>query len=126
MILVLTRLRLGHEHGGAGRLRLSRRLLDLHTWVGASALVVWLVFVVAPEGSVPGGAVVGIVGLGLWWVVAALGLLILVRWLPSRGRHSSPGTQDGWSQGPWLSVLAHLAMVAVVGVFTWSYLTSAV
>ena len=76
----------------------------------------------APEDSPAGSATVGIVGLGLYWVVTIAGLLILVRWLPSRGKHSSEGVQDKWSEGPGLSVLAHVGMLVGVVVFTIAYL----
>ena len=54
------------------------------------------------------------------------GLLILVRWLPSHGRHASGASEDTWSEGPGLSVLAHVGMFVGVCVFTWAYLTSTV
>jgi hypothetical protein len=54
------------------------------------------------------------------------GLMILVRWLPSRGKHSSAPVLDEWSEGPALSILAHVGMLVGVCVFTWAYLTSAV
>ena len=88
-----------------------------------AALVVWLVFLVSPEDSPTGGAAVGIVGLGLWWVTTLVGLMILVRWLPSRGRHATEARQDSWSDGPGLSVLAHVGLLVGVLVFTWYYVS---
>jgi hypothetical protein len=126
VVIVLTRLRLGRESGGAGRLQVGTGLLNLHTVAGVVALVVWVVFLVAPENSTLGGATVGIIALAFWWVVVLAGLLILVRWLPSRGKHASQGRQDSWSDGPGLSILAHVGMLVGVLVFTWAYLTSAV
>ncbi len=91
------------------------------------ALVVW---VVVPGGSGRaaslGGGIVGSPRSACWWVVALAGLLILVRWLPSRGRHAAEERSDGWSQGPGLSILAHVGMLVGVGVFTWAYLTQVV
>ena len=49
-----------------------------------------------------------------------------MRWLPSRGKHAPTATEDTWSEGPGLSVLAHVGMLVGVCVFTWAYLTSAV
>jgi hypothetical protein len=46
--------------------------------------------------------------------------------MPSRGRHASQGGQDTWSEGPGLSILAHVGMLVGVAVFTYAYLTSAV
>lgn len=125
VVVVLTRLRMRGGQG-AGRAHVGQRLLDVHTGAGVLALVVWTVFLVVPESSPAGSSTVGIVGLGLWWVVTVAGLLILVRWLPSRGKHASEGRQDTWSEGPGLSVLAHVGMLVGVVVFTFAYLTSAV
>lgn len=126
VVIVLTRLRLGRQDGGAGRLSMGTGLLNVHTGAGALALVVWLVFLVAGEDSAAGSETVGIIALALWWIVVVAGLLILVRWLPSRGKHASDGQDDSWSEGPGLSVLAHVGMLVGVGVFTWAYLTAAV
>ena len=61
-----------------------------------------------------------------WWVTAIAGLLILVRWLPTAGSTPPRRIEDTWSEGPGLSVLAHVGMLVGVLVFTWAYLTSAV
>jgi amino acid permease len=66
------------------------------------------------------------VALAFWWITVVAGLLILVRWLPSSGKHASSGTEDTWSEGPGLSVLAHVGMLVGVCVFTYAYLTAAV
>lgn len=120
VVVVLTRLRLGRGDRGAGRLQMGRGFVNVHTVVGAIALVTWVAFLVV------GNEVLGIVALACWWVVVLAGLGILVRWLPSRGKHASEGREDSWSEGPGLSVLAHVGMLVGVGVFTWAYLTSAV
>ena len=125
VVVVLTRLRM-RSGQGAGRFHVGRRLLDVHTVFGVLAVVVWTVFLIAPEESTAGSSSVGIVGLGMFWVVTIAGLLILVRWLPSHGKHASEGRQDTWSEGPGLSVLAHVGMLVGVVVFTFAYLTSAV
>lgn len=122
VVVVLTGLRRGGASAGAGRLRIGGTLFNLHTGIGVLALITWLLFLVADPDTVLGGSVVGIVGLTLWWVEAIIGLLILVRWLPSRGRHASTGTKDSWWQGPVLSVLAHVGLFVSVCVFTWAYL----
>jgi hypothetical protein len=125
VVVVLTRVRLGGERG-AGRVYVGKRLLDVHTGAGVLAIVVWLVFLVVPDKSLPYSATVGIVAIALWWVTTIAGLLILVRWLPSHGRHASAGAEDRWSDGPGLSVLAHVGMLVGVVVFLYAYLTSAV
>jgi hypothetical protein len=121
VVVVLTRLRMGRGQG-AGRFYVGRRLLDVHTVAGALAVVTWTVFLVAPEESPAGTSTVGIIGLGLFWITTLAGLLILVRWLPSHGKHASEGASDSWSEGPGLSVLAHVGMLVGVVVFTFAYL----
>lgn len=125
VVVALTRLRLSGP-GGGGQIKVGSRVLGVHTVAGSMAFVVWVVFLVpGPSESVP-LSVVGIVGLGLWWVTTLAGLALLARWLPSRGRHSVARSSDSWSSGPGLSMLAHLGMLVGVVVFTWAYLVSAV
>jgi hypothetical protein len=124
VVVVLTRLRLGG--GGAGRFSMGSALVNLHTVAGGLALISWVVFLVAPEDSPVGTSTFGILSLACWWVTVVAGLLILVRWMPSHGKHASEGSADSWSEGPGLSILAHVGMLVGVCVFTWAYLTSAV
>lgn len=126
VVVVLTRLRLSGEGSAAGRLQISHQVLFLHTVFGALALVVWVAFLALPDDSLLGGSAAGIVAIGLWWVTTILGLLVLARWLPARGKHAEPAAVDSWSKGPWLSVLAHAGLLVGVLVFTYAYLTSAV
>jgi len=126
LVVVLTRLRLSGDGSAAGRLQISHRVLFLHTVFGALALVVWVAFLALPDDSLLGGSAAGIVAIGLWWVTTILGLLVLARWLPARGKHAEPAAVDSWSKGPWLSVLAHVGLLVGVLVFTYAYLTSAV
>jgi hypothetical protein len=123
--VVLTRLRLSGE-GAAGRFSISRRLPLAHFVSGVVALVLWVGVLVSPEDTVVGGPLVGIAAIACWWVTAICGLLILARWLPAKGRHVPEAAGDGWSDGPGLSLLAHLGMVVGVLVFTYAYLTAAV
>lgn len=125
VVVVLTRLRMRGGQG-AGRFHVGNRLLDVHTVCGVLAVVVWTVFLIAPEDSPVGTSTFGIIGLGLYWIVTFAGLLILVRWLPSHGKHASEGRQDKWSEGPGLSVLAHIGMLIGVILFTFAYLTNLV
>lgn len=126
LVVVLTRLRLGRQRGVMARVYVGRRPLQVHTIAGVLAVVVWTVFLVAPSDTTLGGAAVGIVGLGLWWIVALAGLVVLMRWLPSHGRHAADSVADSWSRGPGLSLLAHGGMLLGVCVFTYAYLTGAV
>lgn len=123
--LALTRRRLLRD-GTSGRAAVGGRWLDAHTYLGAGAVVVWTVFLAGPDGTLPGNALVGLLGLGLWWVTSLAGLVLLSRWLPRRGRHASDDGADSWVRGPGLSVLAHGGMLLGVLVFTWAYATSAV
>ncbi len=121
VVVVLTRLRLGGSDTGAGRADVGSGLLNVHTVAGVLALAVWITYLVAPEDSPVGGELAGIIGVALWWVVTVAGLLILVRWLPSHGRHAVEAMEDSWSEGPGLSVLAHFGMLVGVLVFTYAY-----
>ena len=126
VVVVLTRLRLGRSGGAAGRLSMGRGLVNLHTVAGVLAIASWVGFLLAPEENFVGSSTFGILSLACWWVTVIAGLLILLRWLPSRGKHASDGSSDSWSDGPGLSILAHVGMLVGVCVFTWAYLTSAV
>lgn len=126
VVVVLTRLRLASDEPGAGRFQIARGVLTAHLVAGSSAVVLWLLFLLAPADSPPGSPWVGIVALGLWWLTAVLGLLILSRWLPAKGRHATTARKDSWSEGPGLSLLAHVGLAVAVLVFTYAYLVSAV
>jgi hypothetical protein len=117
--VVLTRVRLAGDSGAAGRLSIPARLLDLHTYPGAVALVAWVLFLVLDI------AWLGVLGLVAWWVTVLAGLLILTRWLPAKGRHSSDPTGDTWGEGPGLSILAHVGLLVGVSVFTVLFVVGA-
>ncbi len=121
VVVVLTRIRL-RKQDAAGRARVPASLLNLHTGCGLIGLGAWVTYLVAPEDSSAGSAVVGIVALGFLWVVGLTGLLILLRWLPTRGRHADAVGEDSWSDGPGLSVLAHVGMFVGVCIFTIGYM----
>src|SRR3546814_12901481 len=122
---MLTRVRLGGDRG-AGRFRISPVLLNIHTGAGALAILVWTAFLVTGAGEGEGHSIVGVVGLACFWLTTVGGLMILFRWLPSTGKHSSEAIHDTWSTGPGRSVLAHVGVFIGGCVFTWAYLTSAV
>jgi hypothetical protein len=122
VVVVLTRLRLRQDSGGAGSVHVGEGFVNLHTVAGSVAIVLWLLWLVANENTALGSDVVGIVALAFWWITVIAGLLILLRWLPSHGKHASTGTEDTWSEGPGLSILAHVGMLVGVVVFTYFYL----
>ena len=105
---------------------ISRRLPLVHFGAGIVALVLWLCVLVAPEDTLFGGPLFGILAIAAWWLTAICGLLILMRWLPAKGRHVPEASGDSWSDGPGLSLLAHLGMVVGVLVFTYAYAASLV
>ncbi len=114
VLVVLTRLRLARpESPGAGRLDIPVTLVNLHTGLGSVALLLWATYLFLDVDWL-----VGFLGLLLWWGTTAVGLLILMRWLPAKGRHAAEGGGDSWTQGPWLSMVGHLG--ALVGAVVWS------
>jgi hypothetical protein len=113
VVVVLTRVRLARDGGeAAGRLSIPKAILNMHTVAGVPAIIAWVAFLVT------GIDWLGWVGLVLWWLTVAAGLLILARWLPARGRHSSGPATDTWGEGPGLSVLAHVGLLVGVVIFT--------
>ena len=84
----------------------------MHTGAGVPALVLWVVYLFT------GTAVIGWLGIAFWWVTVVAGLLILARWLPAKGRHSSGPQTDTWGEGPGLSILAHVGLLVGVVIFT--------
>ncbi|MGH8967678.1 MAG: hypothetical protein ACRDXB_20445 [Actinomycetes bacterium] len=113
VVVVLTRVRLSRNEGeAAGRLSIPKDLLNTHTGVGLLALATWTAFLVT------GVTIIGWVALLFWWVVVVAGLLILTRWLPAKGRHSSNPVSDTWGEGPGLSILAHIGLLVGVVIFT--------
>jgi hypothetical protein len=117
VVVVLTRVRLSSgDEEAAGRLDIPRALVNAHTIFGVLALVLWCTFLFSDVGS----KLVGYAGLVCWWLTTVAGLLILLRWLPARGRHASGPAVDSWGEGPGLSVLGHVGLL--VGSIVWTYL----
>ena len=112
LVVVLTRVRMVKEGRAAGWTSVSALLVNVHTIAGALAIVLWVAMFVG------GSRVLGAVALPFWWATVVAGLLILVRWLPARGRHSSGPVADAWGEGPGLSILAHVGMLVGVLVFS--------
>lgn len=116
VVVVLTRVRLASgDEDAAGRLDIPRGLVNAHTVFGVLALVLWCTFLFGGVDQL-----VGYAGLVCWWVTTVVGLLILLRWVPARGRHASGPATDSWGEGPGLSVLAHVGLL--VGSIVWTYL----
>lgn len=121
-VVVATRLRAPREassHHYAGS-----PMATLHTVAGGLAVLVWGAFLVFGEDTFLGGALVGVLGLGCWWLTMFAGLLLLTRWLPNRGKRAVEPSSLGARMAT--SFVGHLGLAAAVLVFTWAYLTSAV
>jgi hypothetical protein len=118
VVVVLTRVRLSQAQA-AGQHQVGMGTVNLHSAFGVVAIVMWVVFLASGNDL----SWVGVVALFFYWLTALLGLLILMRWIPSRGRHASGTADDSWSEGPGLSVLAHVGMLVGVCVFTWFFAT---
>jgi hypothetical protein len=112
VVVVLTRVRLAKDEGSAGRLSIPAGLLNLHTSAGVPALLLWTAFLVT------GTDLLGWLGILFWWVTVVAGLLVLARWLPAKGRHSSGPQADTWGEGPGLSILAHVGLLVGAVIFT--------
>jgi hypothetical protein len=111
LVVVLTRVRMVKDTA-AGRTAVSGLLVNVHTLGGLAAIALWVAMFVTEQRTL------GLVALPLWWVTVVAGLLILVRWLPARGRHSSGPVEDAWGDGPGLSILAHVGMLVGTVVFS--------
>lgn len=122
VVVVLTRLRLRKEEA-AGQARISRFVINVHTIAGTLGLAGWATYLAIGDKTNIGidRDLLGILALGALWVTVLVGLLILLRWLPTHGRHASAKTEDTWSTGPGLSVLAHVGLLVGVVVFTVAY-----
>jgi hypothetical protein len=118
VVVVLTRVRLSQARA-AGQHQVGMRAVNTHTACGVIGLVLWVYFLATGNDS----SLAGIVALFFYWLTALVGLMILMRWMPSRGKHASGTTDDRWSEGPGLSVLAHVGMLVGVLVFTWYFAT---
>jgi drug/metabolite transporter (DMT)-like permease len=118
VVVVLTRVRLSQARA-AGQHQVGMGTVNTHSSFGVVALLLWAFYLVTGHDRL----LVGISALFFYWLTALVGLLILLRWVPSRGKHASDSTDDRWSEGPGLSVLAHVGMLVGVLVFTWFYAT---
>jgi hypothetical protein len=120
VVVVLTRVRLSGGEEAAGRLSIPANVLNMHTFAGVPALLLWVAFLVTGIGWL------GALALLAWWVTVAAGLLILARWMPAKGRHASGPAADTWGEGPGLSVLAHVGLFVGVTVFTILFLLGSI
>jgi hypothetical protein len=112
VVVVLTRVRLAGGGEAAGRLSIPTNVLNLHTYSGVPALLLWVAFLVT------GNRWLGALALLAWWLTVLAGMLILARWMPAKGRHASGPAADTWGEGPGLSVLAHVGLLVGVSIFT--------
>ena len=116
VVVVLTRVRMtSREEEAAGRLDIPYGPVNVHTIFGVLALALWGTFLFADVDKIYGYA-----GLACWWITTGAGLLILMRWMPARGRHASGPAADSWGEGPGLSILGHVGLL--VGSIIWTYL----
>jgi hypothetical protein len=120
VVVVLTRVRLAGGDEAAGRLSIPTNVLNMHTYAGVPALLMWIGFLLT------GNRWLGALALLAWWVTVLAGLLILARWMPAKGRHASGPAADTWGEGPGLSVLAHVGLLVGVTVFTILFLVESI
>lgn len=102
----------------------SPTLLRTHTGVGLLAAVLWIAFLTIRADGQSWHSLMGVVGLAGWWITSWVGLLLLGRWLPTRGRHSEAGTR--WV-GPFLvAAVAYVGVAVASGGFTLAYVFGSV
>lgn len=113
VVVVLTRLRMAKQgQDAAGQSAISMATLNVHTGAGTISIALWATYLLAKP------TVVGWVAIGFWWLTTLAGLMVLARWLPAHGRHSTGPTTDTWGEGPGLSILAHIGMLVGAIIFT--------
>jgi hypothetical protein len=117
VVVLLTRMRLSASTRQSGHAQIPGWVLNAHTVLGVVALVVWGRYLVSPDDTV------GLAALVVWWLEVLVGVLVLARWLPGAGRHAAPAAEDGWAQGPALSILGHVGLLLGVAFFTYCVLT---
>lgn len=113
VVVLLTRMRLSSEQSQSGHAMVPMAIVNAHTLLGVVALAIWIYYLTSP------GEMVGLGALVAWWLVVALGLLILARWMSRPGKHAAEATGDSWAEGPALSVLGHVGMLLGISFFTW-------
>jgi hypothetical protein len=118
VVVVLTRVRLSQQEA-AGQHQVGMGTVNLHSGFGGAGVLLWVFFLVTGHDM----SLVGVIALFFYWLTALIGLTILLRWIPSGGRHASGSADDRWSEGPGLSILAHVGMLVGVLAFTWFYAT---
>jgi hypothetical protein len=89
----------GLRQRNPGVTRLPLWLVLGHVALAVCGLAAWGVFLIGDARSSAWAACAVVL------VVAALGFTMLLRWLPSRGRHSQPGTAE--RHFPLAAVVAH-------------------
>lgn len=119
VVILLTRVRLGKDES-TGPMKVNKKALLVHTVAGLIAWVLWMAFITVLTDN----DVVGLAALAFWWVAVFAGLSLLLRWLPSSGKHATSVEEDDWSEGPGLSILAHFGLLIGVAIFTYAYAAS--
>lgn len=113
VVVLLTRMRLSSEKAQSGHAMVPLAIVNAHTLLGVVALAIWIYYLTSP------GDALGVAALVVWWLVVALGLLILARWMSRPGKHAAETTGDSWAEGPALSILGHVGMLLGISFFTW-------
>ncbi len=118
VLVLLTRVRLSVSDGrAAGVADVPGGLLTWHTTIGVVALALWITAM-----STASGLFVSLALLA-WWILTAVGLMLLARWLPAGGKHADDKATDEWGKGAGLSLLGHLGMLIGAAYFTFVAVT---
>ena len=122
VVVLLTWMRMKASASRTGHAAIPQWIVTGHTLFGVAAIGVWAFYLTNPS------KILGFGSLSLWWIEVVLGLMILLRWLPSSsaGIHADDSRDDSWADGPALSMLGHIGMLLGVGFFTFVVLANRV
>lgn len=119
VVVVATPFRLRREatHGG---IRIGRGVQRIHTLAGVIAVLAWAALVHWGREVWLGDALMGVIGLAGFWITTFSGLMIMLRWLPTKGDTDRRSFADTL-RGPVPSVIGHLAVLGATCYFCWAY-----
>ncbi|WP_338748224.1 hypothetical protein [Janibacter alittae] len=119
LALVLTQVRLRRYRAQRGMPDIAPWILNVHSVAGGAGLllVVLRLLDIVSSGTAMWLAIVGLA------IASLIGLSFLARWRRPSGRHAEHLRGDGWTNGPWLSQIAHFGMLIGTVFLAWGMLS---